>query len=316
MAGNPRHPSVITMRTGVKKDGRILARQVKALFNSGAYAAFKPAPSVNLGGTSMGAGVYRIPESPDRGVLRLQQQHPVWSRAVTRRAPDGLRRRVAHGHDRPRARAGSGRPPPKKSPARRRSPRQRPPSRARARERHARGGAQGQPLRRAKARTVDRARHGDDASAHRRGIHERPGAPGDERHGDRIDRAARHGHRRSPGSPPGRRRGPRLVPRRGGDRGRQYRRLRDRFRRGRKPRHAHRGPRRVSRRREAQGADRGGGGEARDTGGLAGGSRPRRREGRADAGGVALLRREGPRAPSRPSPPRSPRSQSIRRPAR
>jgi putative selenate reductase molybdopterin-binding subunit len=61
MAGNPRHPSVITMRTGVKKDGRILARQVKALFNSGAYAAFKPAPSVNLGGTSMGAGVYRVP---------------------------------------------------------------------------------------------------------------------------------------------------------------------------------------------------------------------------------------------------------------
>jgi putative selenate reductase molybdopterin-binding subunit len=49
------------MRTGVKKDGRILARQVKALFNSGAYAAFKPAPSVNLGGTVMGAGVYRIP---------------------------------------------------------------------------------------------------------------------------------------------------------------------------------------------------------------------------------------------------------------
>ncbi len=61
MAGNPRHPSVITMRTGMKKDGRIVARQVKALFNSGAYAAFKPAPSVNLGGTGMGAGVYRIP---------------------------------------------------------------------------------------------------------------------------------------------------------------------------------------------------------------------------------------------------------------
>jgi putative selenate reductase molybdopterin-binding subunit len=61
MAGNPRHPAVITMRTGVKKDGRIVARQVKALFNSGAYAAFKPAPSVNLGGTGMGAGVYRIP---------------------------------------------------------------------------------------------------------------------------------------------------------------------------------------------------------------------------------------------------------------
>src|SRR5215813_12071048 len=61
MAGNPRHPSVITLRTGVSADGRILARRVKALFNSGAYAAFKPAPSVNLGGAGMGAGVYRIP---------------------------------------------------------------------------------------------------------------------------------------------------------------------------------------------------------------------------------------------------------------
>src|SRR5262245_20411719 len=61
MAGNPRHPSVITMCTGVTKDGRIVARRVRALFNAGAYAAFKPAPSVNLGGAAMGAGVYRIP---------------------------------------------------------------------------------------------------------------------------------------------------------------------------------------------------------------------------------------------------------------
>ena len=61
MAGNPRHPSVITLRTGVTNDGGLVARHVTALFNSGAYAAFKPAPSVNLGGSSMGAGVYRIP---------------------------------------------------------------------------------------------------------------------------------------------------------------------------------------------------------------------------------------------------------------
>ena len=61
MAGNPRHPSVITLRTGVTNDGRIVARRVRALFNGGAYAAFKPAPSVNLGGAGMGAGVYRIP---------------------------------------------------------------------------------------------------------------------------------------------------------------------------------------------------------------------------------------------------------------
>ena len=61
MAGNPRHPAVITLRTGVSQDGRIVARRVTALYNSGAYAAFKPAPSVNLGGAGMGAGVYRIP---------------------------------------------------------------------------------------------------------------------------------------------------------------------------------------------------------------------------------------------------------------
>jgi carbon-monoxide dehydrogenase large subunit len=61
MAGNPRHPSLITMRTGVTADGRIVARQVKALFNSGAYAAFKPVHHVHLSGASMGAGVYRIP---------------------------------------------------------------------------------------------------------------------------------------------------------------------------------------------------------------------------------------------------------------
>jgi putative selenate reductase molybdopterin-binding subunit len=45
----------------VTKDGRLVARRATALYNSGAYAAFKPAPTVNLGGAGMGAGVYRIP---------------------------------------------------------------------------------------------------------------------------------------------------------------------------------------------------------------------------------------------------------------
>lgn len=41
MAGNPAHPTVITVRSGVKRDGRILARYLRAVHASGAYGAFK-----------------------------------------------------------------------------------------------------------------------------------------------------------------------------------------------------------------------------------------------------------------------------------
>src|SRR5215468_1013719 len=61
MAGNPRHASVIVVKTGVKEDGTIVARQVKAFFNGGAYGAMKPIPSVNLPGAVKAAGSYRIP---------------------------------------------------------------------------------------------------------------------------------------------------------------------------------------------------------------------------------------------------------------
>ena len=59
MAGNPRHPAVITLKTGVKRDGRLWARQAKVVFNSGAYGAFKP--RVYLRGADHSGGVYRIP---------------------------------------------------------------------------------------------------------------------------------------------------------------------------------------------------------------------------------------------------------------
>src|SRR5215472_15782438 len=61
MAGNPRHSSVMIVKTGVKEDGTIVARQVKAFFNGGAYGAMKPIPSVNLPGAVKAAGSYRIP---------------------------------------------------------------------------------------------------------------------------------------------------------------------------------------------------------------------------------------------------------------
>ena len=59
MAGNPRHPGIITLKTGLKRDGRIWARQARTVFNSGAYGAFKP--RVHLRGADHSGGPYNIP---------------------------------------------------------------------------------------------------------------------------------------------------------------------------------------------------------------------------------------------------------------
>ena len=61
MAGNPRHPAVMTIKTGVMKDGTIVARQARAVFDSGAYGAFKP--RAYLGGADHLCGVYRMPNA-------------------------------------------------------------------------------------------------------------------------------------------------------------------------------------------------------------------------------------------------------------
>lgn len=61
IAGNPRHAAVMVVKTGVKKNGTLVARQVKAFWNGGAYGAMKPIPTVNLPGVVKGAGSYRIP---------------------------------------------------------------------------------------------------------------------------------------------------------------------------------------------------------------------------------------------------------------
>jgi CO/xanthine dehydrogenase Mo-binding subunit len=42
-AGNPRHASIIKIKTGVKKNGTIIAHHIEFLFDSGAYASMKPA---------------------------------------------------------------------------------------------------------------------------------------------------------------------------------------------------------------------------------------------------------------------------------
>ena len=57
-ADNPRHASIIKIKTGVKKDGTIVAHHIDFLFDSGAYASMKPAGY--LIGASTCAGPYRI----------------------------------------------------------------------------------------------------------------------------------------------------------------------------------------------------------------------------------------------------------------
>ncbi len=56
-----RHPSVITLRTGVKQDGTLLAMEAKAIFGGGAYAALKANPDVTVMGPRRLASYYRIP---------------------------------------------------------------------------------------------------------------------------------------------------------------------------------------------------------------------------------------------------------------
>ena len=61
MAANPRHPATMTIRSGVKRDGTLVARQARVVFDSGGYGAFKP--TVYLRGADHVCGVYRIPHA-------------------------------------------------------------------------------------------------------------------------------------------------------------------------------------------------------------------------------------------------------------
>ena len=61
IAANPRHSGFIRIRTGLKKDGTIVARHATVVWDSGAYGAMKPAAIVSLGSTAALMGAYNIP---------------------------------------------------------------------------------------------------------------------------------------------------------------------------------------------------------------------------------------------------------------
>jgi CO/xanthine dehydrogenase Mo-binding subunit len=59
-AGNPRHPSVITIKTGVKQDGRFWARESRVVYDGGAYSGFRGRPGL-AGSRDAAGGQYHIP---------------------------------------------------------------------------------------------------------------------------------------------------------------------------------------------------------------------------------------------------------------
>ena len=59
IAGNPRHGAVITVKTGVKKNGILIAQHVQFVFDSGAYGAYRPQGF--LVGAHDAPGPYRVP---------------------------------------------------------------------------------------------------------------------------------------------------------------------------------------------------------------------------------------------------------------
>ncbi len=59
LAGNPRHAAIVQVKSGVMKDGRLVAHEMKYVFDSGAYGAFKP--QGYLVGPKEAAGPYNIP---------------------------------------------------------------------------------------------------------------------------------------------------------------------------------------------------------------------------------------------------------------
>jgi CO/xanthine dehydrogenase Mo-binding subunit len=67
-AGCPRHAAVVQLRTGVNRDGSLVAQQARVVFNSGAYGGFKTVPGANLPGASKALGPYRVPHALVEGL--------------------------------------------------------------------------------------------------------------------------------------------------------------------------------------------------------------------------------------------------------
>ncbi|MFI5266584.1 MAG: xanthine dehydrogenase family protein molybdopterin-binding subunit [Chloroflexota bacterium] len=80
-AGAPRHKAIIRVRTGVKKDGSIVAREMRITMDGGAYGGLKYNPQLILPSVNRGLGPYKMAHS------RIEAR---W--AYTNNVPGGIAR--------------------------------------------------------------------------------------------------------------------------------------------------------------------------------------------------------------------------------
>jgi len=83
VAGNPRHASTTTVKTGVHKNGIIVAQHITVLFDSGAYGSYRP--QGYLVGAHSAAGPYKIPN------LLIEEKY-----VYTNKVPCGYMRAPGH----------------------------------------------------------------------------------------------------------------------------------------------------------------------------------------------------------------------------
>ena len=104
-AGAPRHAAIMKLKTGVKRDGTIIAHQMDAYLDAGAYGGFRPGAVV--GGIAHAGGCYRA-EHARIAVSRVYTNNlPGGQMRAPGRAARFFRCRVAYGLRRAQARHGS-----------------------------------------------------------------------------------------------------------------------------------------------------------------------------------------------------------------
>ena len=103
-AANPRHATVMRLKTGVKRDGTLVAHQSEVFFNSGAYGSRMPGGFLHGGGRA--GGPYRIPHVPHGVTPSIHQHGSLRIYASPRGASGLLRHRVPYGQHRSAVRHG------------------------------------------------------------------------------------------------------------------------------------------------------------------------------------------------------------------